>query len=144
MNEDFEDLLKLFDYALSSDNPAVKKALKNLLLVVSIVEPQEEKPNRGPLHDLKREIQDLKMQLAVMRSELATLRQSPNTAYPSTYPTYPSTHPPYVPWVYTGSVTTSTSTTTSSSSEIDKELKKLLELKVQTWNLKESIENDDK
>ena len=138
MNEDFEDLLKLFDYALSSDNPAVKKALKNLLLVVSIVEPQEEKPNKGPLHDLKRMIEDLKMQVAVMRSEIAVIRQTPNTSYPS----FPGT---YAPWIVTSTTGTSSSSTTPvSSSMTEEDIKNLLRSRLQSWNYKESIDSDDK
>ena len=148
MNEDFEDLLKLFDYALSSDNPAVKKALKNLLLVVSIVKPQEEKPNKGPLHDLKRMIEDLKMQVAVMRSEIAVIRQTPNTSYPSyppspnTYPSFPGT---YAPWIVTSTTGTSSSSTTPvSSSMTEEDIKNLLRSRLQSWNYKESIDSDDK
>lgn len=148
MNEDFEDLLKLFDYALSSDNPAVKKALRNLLLVVSIVEPQEEKPNKGPLHDLKKEIQDLKMQVAVLRSELNVIRQTPNTSYPA-YPTPPTTYPSvpgtYTPWVITSTTGISSSSTTPVSTNINEDdLKRLLSSKLQSWNYKESIDSDDK
>lgn len=157
MNEDFENLLKLFDYALSSENPAVKKALKNLLLVVSIVEPQEEHPNKGPLHDLKKEIQDLKMQVSVLRSELAVIRQTPNTTYPS-YPSYPTTNPGYpypgtlTPWTITsgGLTSSSTSSSTSGTSSADsytpltaEDIKELIKSKVQPFTYRTELDSLD-
>jgi hypothetical protein len=147
VNEDFENLLKLFDYALSSDNPAVKNALKNLLLVVSIVEPQEEDPNKGPLHDLKKEIQDLRMQVSVLRSELAVLRQAPNTTYPS-YPAYPPTYTAYpgtgTPWIPGGGITSSSTSTTSTSSVMNEvQLKKLLEGRLRIFNYKPELDSLD-
>lgn len=91
-SEDLENLLKLFDYALSSDNPAVKKALKNLLLVVSIVEPQEDAGKPGPLAEIKMELQILRAEIAALKNS-ANLRGNTYT-HPPSYPSYPS---PYIP-----------------------------------------------
>ena len=113
-SEDLENLLKLFDYALSSDNPAVKKALKNLLLVVSIVEPQEDAGKMGPLAKIK-------MELQILRAEVEMLKNNANLRG-GTYnhpPAYPS---PYIPntsggyWPATGIGTLPGNTWISSSS----------------------------
>lgn len=98
-SEDFDHLIKLFDYALSSDNPAVKKALKNLLLVVSIVEPQEEATGMSPLKEIKLELQKLRTEVAMLqqlnRSGAYIPPYNPNTtSYPLPFPgSYPSTNP---------------------------------------------------
>lgn len=114
VSEDLENLLKLFDFALSSDNPAVKKALKNLLLVVSIVEPQEDASKPGPLAEIK-------MELQILRAEIATLKNSANLRggtynHPPAFPSYPAY--PYqpntsgnIPWITNGKPWTASSTT---------------------------------
>lgn len=50
-NFDLETFVELFDTAITSDNPAVKKALKNLLLVASIVNDDKTTATR-PLYNL--------------------------------------------------------------------------------------------
>lgn len=89
-SEDLENLLKLFDYALSSDNPAVKKALKNLLLVVSIVEPQEDAGKLGPLAEIKMELQILRNEISILKNNVRGGNYTHPPAYPS-YPAYPYT-----------------------------------------------------
>jgi hypothetical protein len=102
-SEDLDNLLKLFDYALSSDNPAVKKALKNLLLVVSIVEPQEDATRPGPLAEIKRELQRL-------QAEVNALQNTVRSTLPRTggYPYYPNTSggnwTSTTPWTGTGTL----------------------------------------
>ena len=118
-SEDLENLLKLFDYALSSDNPAVKKALKNLLLVVSIVEPQEDAGKMGPLAKIKMELQILRAEVEMLKNN-ANLRNKPYT-YPPSFPSYPSYPSPYIPntsnpWTATGIGTLPGNTWISSSS----------------------------
>ena len=119
-SEDLENLLKLFDYALSSDNPAVKKALKNLLLVVSIVEPQEDVSKPGPLAEIKMEIQLLRSEIAKLKNDfnvIPSARPSTNPyQYPS-YPSYPNTSGG-LPWIGTRPGGTWTTTSTSSSGSI--------------------------
>jgi hypothetical protein len=88
MSEDLDNLLKLFDYALSSDNPAVKKALKNLLLVVSIVEPQEDATRPGPLAEIKRELQRLQADINILQNAVRSAITTPRSGG---YPYYPNT-----------------------------------------------------
>lgn len=109
-SEDLENLLKLFDYALSSDNPAVKKALKNLLLVVSIVEPQEDATKPGPLAEIKRELQRLQADINILQN---AVRSTISTPRPGGYPYYPNTSggtwTSTTPWVISTTGTTGTS-----------------------------------
>ena len=88
MSEDLDNLLKLFDYALSSDNPAVKKALKNLLLVVSIIEPQEDATRPGPLAEIKRELQRLQADINILQNAVRSTITTPRSGG---YPYYPNT-----------------------------------------------------
>ena len=88
VSEDLENLLKLFDFALSSDNPTVKKALKNLLLVVSIVEPQEDASKPGPLAEIKLELQKLHAEIYLLKNS-ANLRGGTYN-HPPSYPSYPA------------------------------------------------------
>ena len=113
-SEDLENLLKLFDYALSSDNPAVKKALKNLLLVVSIVEPQEDAGKLGPLAEIKLEIQLLRSEIAKLKNDFNVASPARPSTNPYQYPSYPNTSGG-LPWVGTRPGGTWTTTSTSSS-----------------------------
>lgn len=73
---DLETLIELFDTALSSDNPAVKKALKNLLLISSLVnsEISDNEKFQGPLKRLFDGVQDLHRRIDVLQVELLTLK----------------------------------------------------------------------
>lgn len=46
---DLEQFARLFDAALASDNPAIKKALRNLMMIASIVDAENSDPIAGPL-----------------------------------------------------------------------------------------------
>lgn len=124
ISEEMEQLVKLFDFALTSDNPAVKKALKNLLLLVSIIEPEESNNTPGPLRQLQDEIMKLRGEILKLHTDVALIKERnrlttspttyPNTTYPTTYPnttTYPS-YPSY-PWIVTSSASLADSPTTS-------------------------------
>ena len=55
-------LIELFDVALESDNPAVKKALRNFMMVAAIVHAQELDDNErevGPFETLIKKVSDL-------------------------------------------------------------------------------------
>lgn len=116
-SEDLENLLKLFDYALSSDNPAVKKALKNLLLVVSIVEPQEDAGKLGPLAEIKLEVQLLRSEIAKLKNDFNLASPARPSTNPYQYPSYPNTSGG-LPWIGTRPGGTWTTTSTSSSGSI--------------------------
>ena len=123
ISEEMEQLVKLFDFALSSDNPAVKKALKNLLLLVSIIEPEEESHRPGPLRSLQDEIMKLRTEILRLSNDMSIIKEHnrtgrttpymPTGTYPNVYPTtYPTTYP------NTWTITTSTPTTSSSVTSV--------------------------
>jgi hypothetical protein len=62
---DLETFVGLFDAALTSDNPAVKKALKNLLLITTMVQSElsAEERMKGPLRQVIDDIRDLNRRL---------------------------------------------------------------------------------
>jgi hypothetical protein len=59
---DITEFAKMFDAALASDNPAVKKALRNFMMVAAIVHAQELNEDErlaGPFEVLLKKVQDL-------------------------------------------------------------------------------------
>lgn len=58
---DLTEFAKMFDAALVSDNPAVKKALRNFMMVSALVHAQEDGDERimGPLETLVRKVGNL-------------------------------------------------------------------------------------
>ena len=97
MNEelDLEKFVELFDAAMSSDNPTVKKCFNNLLMVVAFAHSGDEKVKNGPLTKLVTDVNALKGQYEAISAELRLLRMQmqPNTpqfpAFP--YQTYTTT-----------------------------------------------------
>ena len=75
IEDDFnlEQFVDLFDTAMMSDNPTVKKAFKNLMLVATLVSAENE-PKIGPLRELVTTVNDL-------RSRVATLEASKYSSY---------------------------------------------------------------
>ncbi len=75
---DLETLIDLFDTALSSDNPSVKKALKNLLLVSSLVNSEIPEISRvqGPLKKLFDDVQTLNSKLEILKTEVMTIQHN--------------------------------------------------------------------
>jgi len=67
MNEDNEvdlyELARLFDAALASNNRSVKKALRNFMLVASIVEAEEISAGPGPLASILSRISTLEKEV---------------------------------------------------------------------------------
>lgn len=70
---DLEQFVDLFDTAMTSDNPTVKKAFKNLMIVATLVNAENE-PKIGPLRELMTSLNDL-------RSRVATLEASKYSSY---------------------------------------------------------------
>lgn len=66
-NEDFdlEKFIDLFDTAMSSDNPTVKRAFKNLMLVAALADSENENTN-GPLRDLVEKVKSLEGRIAAI------------------------------------------------------------------------------
>ena len=58
---DVKEFARMFDAALASDNPSVKKALRNFMMVAAIVHAQEIDNERemGPLEMLLKKVSDL-------------------------------------------------------------------------------------
>ena len=97
---DLETFVDLFDTAISSDNPTVQRALKNLILISAMVNAQEnpEGLRRGPLRRVIEDIQALNKRISNLESA---------GAYRSTYAptTGPGTSsPPSGPWTSPGTL----------------------------------------
>lgn len=94
---DLETFVDLFDTAMTSDNPAVKKAFKNLMLIAAIVnsENKDEAIRQGPMRRLVEEHQNLIRRLNnlendYMRTGNYTITPAPMPSYPSVGPTWTS------------------------------------------------------
>ena len=99
---DLETFVDLFDTAMTSDNPAVKKAFKNLLLISAIVNSDQGRGMRqGPLRRLVEDIQHLNRRIGTLENRGAV--GSPNVPIP----TGPYINTPYV--ITPGTVTPGTS-----------------------------------
>lgn len=90
-----EELFKVLDSAFTSNNPAVRKALKNFLMIAAIVHSEDNNPVEGPLQKLLRKIDNLERQVRA----LETTKTYGGTAYP------PTTVYPGTTWVYNGTST---------------------------------------
>ncbi len=110
--EDFDitEFAKMFDAALASDNPAVKKALRNFMMVSAIVHAQEldaTERTMGPLETLIKKISDLER----MVYEL----QNNRTYKDQYYKDYYNSNPTWVYQPYTTSVSTTSGITSRKS-----------------------------
>lgn len=96
---DLETFVDLFDTALSSDNPAVKKALKNLMLITTMVQSEisPEQRMNGPLRQVIDDIKNLNRRLNSLESQ---------RIYPQ-QPVIPPVVSPNIPtpWVITSPTT---------------------------------------
>ena len=66
--EDFDltQFVDMFDTAMSSDNPAIQKCFKNLLLLVSLVHTEDKQKQIGPLRKLVEDVHDLQRRVSQM------------------------------------------------------------------------------
>ena len=111
---DLETFVDLFDTAMSSDNPAVQRALKNLVLISAMVNAQQnsEGLRKGPLRRLVDDIQTLNKRMSNLesagayRSTYAPTVTTPGTASPAPgqwnphgpgYTNYPTVQPGTLP-----------------------------------------------
>lgn len=94
---DLETFVDLFDTAMSSDNPTVRKAFKNLMMVAALVEGENQDPKIGPLRGLLKTVENLQQKVTVL--EMNQYKSSNmNTVYGPTITTTPYT--PNMPtWV---------------------------------------------
>ena len=95
---DLETFIDLFDTAMSSDNPAVQKALKNLILISTLVNSKSDHSlKQGPLRRLFEDVKHLNQRVSSL--EVEKQYKSTYTAPPSTgtwppgylHPTNPAT-----------------------------------------------------
>jgi hypothetical protein len=95
---DLETFIDLFDTALSSDNPAVKRALKNLLMIATLVDSDltPEQRVKGPLRRLVEDLRDTNRRIDRLQEEQAQRQYIRTVTTPYT--------PPYT--VGTGTSTT--------------------------------------
>lgn len=113
---DLEAFVDLFDTAMTSNNPALKKAFKNLLLIAAMIDTSNGLIREaGPLRHLLNRIEDLQNRVSVLETDRFLNRQTTGTA-PNVYP---STTTGAVPYPYnTPYYTTSDSTTYGSNTTI--------------------------
>lgn len=100
---DLETFVDLFDTAMSSDNPAVKRALKNLILISALVDAKSEHEIRmGPLRRLVEDIKHLNQRLQALEYEKSyrtpggggiTTTPGTGTWPPGGYQVWPQTNP---------------------------------------------------
>lgn len=156
---DLETFVDLFDTAMSSDNPAVQRALKNLVLISAIVNAQENPDSirRGPLRKIVDDILSIRKRLEQLESAGAYRSTypsptitSPGTAVPSGpwtganppgYKTYPPVHPGQTQWPTTlpGTIPPGTIISGSSSSDTFK-AQAMNQIDVQVGSLLEKLE----
>jgi hypothetical protein len=84
--EDFDvrEFAKMFDAALASDNLAVKKALRNFMMIAAIVHAQKEGEERlmGPLETLIKKVYDLEN---IVRDDLQRNKEYDRDYYKNLY-----------------------------------------------------------
>jgi hypothetical protein len=83
---DLETFIDLFDTAMTSDNPAVQKALKNLILISALVNSKSDHSLRqGPLRRLVEDVKHLNQRVSSLEME----KQYKTTYAPPTTGTFP-------------------------------------------------------
>jgi len=155
---DLETFVDLFDTAMSSDNPSVQRALKNLVLISAIVNAQEnpDSMRRGPLRKIVDDIVSIRKRLEQLESAGAyrftpqPITTSPGTAIPAGpwtgttppgYNKYPPVHPGQTQWPTTlpGTIPPGTIISGSSSSDTFK-AQAVSSIDVQVGSLLEKLE----
>ena len=103
---DLKEFAKMFDAALASDNPAVKKALRNFMIVTALVHAEEDGDERimGPLETLVKKVGDLERMVYELQNTRVTRDQ-----YKKDYKDYYYNNPT---WVYSPNTSTSSGGTT--------------------------------
>lgn len=88
-----EEFVKMLDFALTSDNPAMKKTLKNMVMLYSLIDSENShSKNEGPMEGVLRRVEYLENKLEKL--EYAYTNKMSTNDY--TYYRYHSTSPsPY-------------------------------------------------
>ena len=97
---DIKEFAQMFDAALASDNPSVKKALRNFMMVAAIVHAEEgDERSMGPLETLVKKVGDLERMVydihtkQMTRDSYKDYKDKYYTDYYGTNPTWVSTYP---------------------------------------------------
>ena len=120
---DLQDLIKVVDSALTSDNPAVQNALRGLLLISTIVsaEHPDQAMRNGPLARIMEDHNDLIRRLARLEDDLNQIKWNQQKQQVEPFmPTVPAVGPypgTSNPWTGTGPYPTPTWTTTFSAGD---------------------------
>jgi hypothetical protein len=111
---DLETFVDLFDTAMTSDNPAVQKAFKNLLMITAIVHAKQE-GIQGPLRRLVDDIRNLNRRLTDLENKNiypgGGITPVPMPTYPTVGPTWVSPNTGNTPWPPNTTITCGPSTT---------------------------------
>ena len=97
-NFDLEQFVDMFDTAMSSNNPTVKKCFNNLLMVVALAHAEDKEKHIGPLRSLVEKVDLLEKRLSDV--EHSQYQQSVKGSYGPTGSAYitsisnTSTYPP--------------------------------------------------
>lgn len=106
---DLERFIKLMDQAMTSKDPRVKDALRSLLMIVALTDPEPEVSDRdvGPLRQLANDLWDLNRRIGRVEEEIR--QEKYKQTLPQVTPwTAPATGPYTTP--YTGPTWTSSGT----------------------------------
>lgn len=102
---DVKEFARMFDAALASDNPSVKKALKNFMMVAAIVFSQDEDESiKGPFTEIFDRLERIERELVSVRKN--TYTTTSEDYYKKLYGNNPT-------WVYNPNTSISTVSTTS-------------------------------
>lgn len=77
-----EEFAKMFDAALASNNPSVKKALRNFLMIMALVESENQQS--GPFTSLLNDVYNLRKRIERLEQDSTATRYRDN--YTNTYP----------------------------------------------------------
>lgn len=66
-NEELRTFVRLFDTAMTSDNPTVKKAFKNLMIVSALVNAETPEFSKGPFESM---VDDLYTRISLIEKQL--------------------------------------------------------------------------
>lgn len=123
---DLEQFVDLFDTAMTSDNPTVKRAFKNLLMVAAIANAEEtfDGLRKGPLRRLVEDVRALNQRLGnlegagAFRTPYTNGKPYTGGSGPSVTPYYGPAMTPVPGMIPPGAVWTSTNTATPTSTTL--------------------------
>lgn len=112
---DLEEFAKMFDAALASNNPSVKKALRNFIMIAAVVHAEDsDEQIAGPLETLIKKVEVLENMIRELQHNQTVI----NTK--DYYKDYRYNQPT---WIYDPNNSVSTSTSTTDSAFIKQLLK---------------------